>query len=71
MAKGNSLRITMTVEELKDYYAYLGSRVGLLRDGAAIRDLRPSEIAAEVASLQALQDRIAVVLGKAQGESGE
>ena len=52
MAKTKGIRITFTPDELRDYYAYLGSQVGAIQDGAAIRDQRPSAYAERVAALR-------------------
>ena len=68
MAK-KSIRITFTIDEAKEYYAHLGSKIGALVDGAAIRDQRPSEISEQVAGIRWQMDRIAEAVRNAEKET--
>lgn len=72
MANDKKVRLSFTPDELTEIYMGLGARIGMLTDGAAIRDQRPSEIAAEVSSVRAIQDRIFTALhDEKAGEASE
>lgn len=62
MANDKKIRMSFSAEELVEIYMSLGARTGMLMDGAAIRDQRPSEIAAQVAAVRSVQDRIFTAL---------
>lgn len=53
------IRVSFSRAELQEIYMALGAVAGMMRDTAAIRDLKPSEYVPGVARITALQDRIA------------
>jgi hypothetical protein len=58
MAAEKKIRMTVSESEAVLMYEGLGALGGFVRDSAAIRDKRPSEVASQVASIGQLQDRL-------------
>jgi hypothetical protein len=66
--KEKGIRLTFSVQELRDYYAYLGGKVGEIQDCGAIHDQRPSEYADTVTAIRKTQDRIATAIREYEAE---
>lgn len=58
MAVDKKIRMSFTGQELREIYVSLGARCGMVRDNAAINDLRQSEYVSQVAVITGMQDRI-------------
>ena len=63
---GKGLRLTFSMQELQEYYAYIGGRIRMIEDGGAIRDERPSAYAQQVYELKLTQEKIATAIREYQ-----
>lgn len=60
--KNTGIRVTLSREELQEYYVFLSGRIGQLQAEAAIKDLKPSEYRPQVEYLRMTADRIEELL---------